>query len=116
MKEKNVLSGSSAFSIDSGESRWVPLALHATSKTTRSGSPIRVRLCLVVRKKSVVYKQWFQLYIHSKKDCRNVIKWSNRRKLNSSPKSLKNCPVKIELGVSVRNNKRTKQKKFKKAI
>lgn len=117
MKEKNILAGSSAFSIGSGESRWVPLALCGRNGTIRYGfSPVRVTFCLVVRKNRSVYKQRFQLYIRSEEGRRNAIKWSNKRKRISSPKSRKTCPVNIELGVTVRNRKRTNRKKFKTII
>ncbi|MGR6762090.1 hypothetical protein ACU1JV_09640 [Paenibacillus sp. T2-29] len=117
MNDKNILTDSSAFSIGSGESRWIPLALHGRNGSIRYGfSPVRVTFCLVIRKKRIVYKQRFQLYIRSKEGCRNAIKWSSKRRLYSSPKSRKICPVKIELGVSVRNKKRAKRKKFKAVI
>lgn len=117
MKEKNILTGSSVFSIGAGESRWVPLALNGKNSSIRYGfSPVRVTFCLVVRKKKAVYKQRFQLCIRSGEGGGNVIKWRSKRKLSSRPRYPKICPVDIKLGVSVRNKKRVSRKKFKAVI
>lgn len=117
MKETNILTGSSVFSIGAGESRWAPLALKGKNCSVRYGfSPIRVTFCLVVRKKRAVYKHRVQLYIRSKAGLRSTIHWSSKRELNSCLKYRKICPVDIKLGMSVRNKKRVSRKKTKAVI
>ncbi|MMZ58273.1 hypothetical protein D1872_202450 [compost metagenome] len=130
-RRHEALTDSSVIVLRPSEGLWVPLELHRRKKGNEADvphrspsrsepkrstapkhfralcrAPLQVGFCLIIKNKGRIYKQRIRLRIFSQKNYRNLVTWSNTRRLRSLGGDPRLSPIDALLSVTVSRGKR----------